>query len=138
MMDSRPAYEINAGQWVIAELDGIRTLCLKAERVGKDHVNHFLVPLEPRGDRRQLRLHYLDPEQPLHPTDGYHLSFTPQDGTDIEPGCALSVDGTIWLKLLDLPSSQRLYCYVDMASGQIRPRMERGKCRPLQWHLQII
>lgn len=137
-MESCPAHEITAGQWVVAELDGIRTLCLKAERVGKDHVNHFLVPLDPVADRRQLRLHYLDPEHSLFPTDGYHLSFTPQDGTAIEPGCALNVNGTLWLKLFDLPSAQRLYCYVDMASGQVRPRMERHHSRPLYWHVQTI
>lgn len=137
-MESRPAHEINAGQWVIAEVDGIRTLCLKAERVGKDHVNHFLVPLDPVIDRRQLRLHYLDPESPLTPTDGYHLSFTPQDSPDVAPGDALKVDGFVWLKLRDLPSSQRLYCYVNMADGQVRPRMERGQNHPLQWQVQTI
>lgn len=137
-MESRPAHEITAGQWVVAELDGIRTLCLKAERVGKDHVNHFLVPLDPVADRRQLRLHYLDPEHGLFPTDGYHLSFTAQDGADVETGDALNVDGFVWLKLLDLPSAQRLYCYVNMTDGQVRPRMERRQSRPLRWHVQTI
>lgn len=138
-MESRPAHEIDAGRLVLAELDGIRTLCLKAEREGKDHVNHFLVPLEPVAERGQLRLHYLDPEDRLQPTDGYHLTFSAgQDHPDLQPGDALEVDGSLWLKVFDLPSAQRLYCYVDMACGQVRPRMERRHSRPMQWQVQTI
>jgi hypothetical protein len=129
-MQSRPAHEIAAGSFVYATIAGRRTLCLKAEREGKEYVNHFVVPLDPP----QARLVYVDPNDQMTPVDGISLSF--QDGPEnVAPGLGdvfLNAAGTM-MKLQDDPRSQRMHCYVDLATGHVRPRMERHIRRLLSW-----
>lgn len=138
-MKTAPAFRVAAGQFVIAEVAGNQTICLKAERAGKDHVNHYLIPLDPLTDRRQLRLHYLDPEHEIGPVEGVSFAFDSlTEQTAAEIGDVLSRDGALWLKLLDDPAAQRLYCYVELGSGQIRPRMERHQYTALNWRLERI
>lgn len=138
-MQAITAYRVSAGRFVIAEGDSNRVICLKAEREGKDHINHFLVPLDPVSDRRALRLIYLDPEQLLLPLDGLSFAFTPgTDGEAAQIGDALTVGEDTWLKVLDDPASQRLYSYVDLASGQVRPRMERQTHRLAHWRIERL
>ncbi|MBI2239245.1 MAG: hypothetical protein HYU59_00420 [Magnetospirillum gryphiswaldense] len=136
-MDTLPAWRIEAGRFVFAELDGVRTLCLKAERQGKDHVNHFLVALEPLARRDAMGLCYLDPDQPLSPAEGFSLTFTASAG-EAQVGDVLETEAGLWLKLLDAQSSQRLYCFVSLAQGQIKPRLDRHRYQKLDWHLQRI
>ena len=135
--EPRPAAAIAAGSFVLAELDGCRVLCLKAERRGKDHVNHFLVPLDPVPDRRALTLAYADPEAAVEPVDGISLVLTeaPGDGAP-EVGDAFAVSGGTFLKLVDRPLSQRLHAYVDLATGEVRPRMDRRAGRRLVWSVR--
>lgn len=137
-MDSRPAYDVAPGCFVAAELDGRRTLCLKAERIGKDHINHFLVPLD-AADRRSLALIYIDPEQPLSPVEG--VSFAFEDGpTDTAPEIGdifLNPFGAM-LKVFDDAHSQRLHAYVDVTTGQVRPRMDRHIHRLLGWSVNGV
>lgn len=138
-METKPAYDIAAGTFVAAELDGRRTLCLKAERVGKEHINHFLVPLDPVGERRALKLWYIDPEEPLMPVEGVSLAFA--DGAENTPpdvgDAFLNAAGTL-IKVIDDPRSQRMHAYVDLATGQVRARMEHSIRRLLDWQVQRI
>lgn len=138
-MEPFPAWQVAAGQFVFAEIDGTRTLCLKAERQGKDHVNHFLVPLDPLPPAAALSLRYLDPDQPLWPSAGYGFTFTPGQSGQAAVGDALALDdGQVWLKLHDAVSSQRLFCYVELASGQVRPRLERHRHQRQAWSIARI
>lgn len=136
-MDSLPAWQVDAGRFVFADLDGERTLCLKAERHGKDHVNHFLVALDPLGRRDAMGLCYLDPEQPLFPADGFSLAFVATTG-EPQVGDVLETEAGLWLKLRDAASSQRLYCFVNLADGRIKPRLDRHRHQKLEWRLQRI
>lgn len=138
-MLTRPAHEIAAGSFVKATVADRPTLCLKVERVGKEHTNHFLVPVEPVGDRRALALVYIDPNEPLAPVDG--VSFVLADGpaeTPPEVGDTFLNSSGVMLKVIDDPHSQRLWAYVDIASGQVRPRMERHIQRLVAWSIQRI
>jgi len=136
-MDPRPAFEIAAGTFVTVEAAGGRSLCLKAERVGKEHVNHFLVPLEPLDEPTALSLRYIDPELALVPVDGVGLAFA--DGparTEPDVGDIFANRLGLFLKIRDDAHSQRLFAYVDVRSGLIRARMERGIERLLRWRVQ--
>ena len=135
--DRRPAATIAAGSFVVAELEGRRVLCLKAERRGKDHVNHFLVPLAPVPDRRTLALAYTDPDAAIEPADGVSLALA--DAAEEGPpeiGDAFAAAGATYLKLADGPQSQRLHAYVDLSTGQVRPRMDRHAVRRLVWSVR--
>lgn len=138
-MDTRPAYEIAAGSFVAATLDGRRVLCLKAERIGKEHINHFLVPLEPVADRLALALVYIDPEERLTPVEGVSFAFEdgPQDTAPAVGDAFLTPSGML-LKVNDDPRAQRMHAYVDLATGQVRARMERRLERLLVWRMQRL
>lgn len=134
-----PAYRVAAGHLVLTPWQAGRLLALKAERQGKDHVNHFLVPLDPWPDRRSMRLLYLDPETALLPVAGMALAFSPRaDGDGPEVGDAIDTGSATWLKVLDDPQSQRLFCYVEVGSGLVRPRMERHAHRTLVWRMDRL
>ncbi|MEW5726927.1 MAG: hypothetical protein AB1918_03790, partial [Pseudomonadota bacterium] len=95
---------------------------------------HFLVPLEPVDDRRALALVYIDPHEELIPVDGVTFAFT--DGPEETPpevGDMFANPHGSMLKVIDDPRAQRLYAYVDVATGQVRPRMERHIQRLLDW-----
>lgn len=134
-METSPAYDVAAGRFVAVERDGRRVICLKAERIGKEHINHFLVPLEPV-ERRALALIYIDPEEPLIPIEGVSFAFA--DGaTEVAPEVGdvfLNPFGAM-LKVLDDPQSQRLHAYVDVTTGQVRARMDRKVQRLLEWSI---
>lgn len=138
-MQVRPAHEISAGSFVSAMLDGRRILCLKAEREGKEHVNHFIVPLDPVDDRRALALVYVDPNDELTPMDGFCLSFEngPAETAPQVGDVFLNPAGAV-MKLNDDPRSQRMHCYVDLATGQVRARMERHIERLLLWSISRL
>lgn len=139
MTEPKPAYEIAAGSFVTQELDGVRTLCLKAERVGKEHTNHFLVPLDPRPEPGRMALRYIDPELPLTPLDGVSLAFT--DGAERTPpeiGDAFANRAGLMLKVKDDAKSQRYCSYVEIATGLVRPRMEHGIIRLMDWSVQRL
>ncbi|MGE5545537.1 MAG: hypothetical protein ACM33T_01465 [Solirubrobacterales bacterium] len=138
-MQSRPAHEINAGSFVYFEVAGRRTLCLKVEREGKDHTNHFLVPLDPLDDRRTLALHYIDPEVDLVPVDGVTLDVA-EGAAKVAPEVGdmfLNHVGAM-LKVLDGYQSQRLYSYVDVTRGTVKPRMEHHIQHLLHWAVTRI
>jgi hypothetical protein len=42
------------------------------------------------------------------------------------------------LKVKDVTLSQRMFAYVDVATGQVRPRMERGIERLLTWSVSRL
>lgn len=138
-MDPRPADQIPGGSFVAAILGDRRVLCMKAERVGKDYVNHFLVPLDPIDDRSQLALVYIDPDDEFVPVDGVSLALT--DGPEMVAPCVgdmfVNPTGSL-LKVMDDPRSQKMYAYVDVATGAVRPRMEREIKRLLAWSLARV
>lgn len=133
-MVTRPAHEIAPGSFVKAEIGGRPTLCLKVERVGKEHTNHFLVPLDPLDDRRALALVYIDPQEDLAPVDGVAFAFAdgPEETAPLVGDMFANPHGAM-LKVIDDPRAQRLYAYVDVASGQVRARMERNIHHLLHW-----
>ncbi len=133
------AADVAAGTFVAATLDGRRTLCLKVDRIGKDHVNHFLVPLDPVDDRRKLALVYTDPDTRVTVVEGVSFAFA-DAAADLAPevGDAFSSPFGVYLKVIDRPLSQRMHAYVDVATGLLRPRMERHVDRLLEWSIQRL
>ncbi|MBF0374944.1 MAG: hypothetical protein HQL39_16185 [Alphaproteobacteria bacterium] len=136
-----PACEIPAGHLVDAAVGGAVALCLKAERAGKGHVNHYLVPLEPLdGGLRAMRLVYVDPDSPVERRSGALIVGPLAEGAaaPAQVGDVLVTEaGEVFLKVLDDEQSQRLWAYVDLASGQVRRRRERHAAGLRAWRLEI-
>jgi hypothetical protein len=131
---AHPAHHIPAGSFVTAEIDGAEVLCLKAERVGRDYLNHYLVPLDPLAKRDALALVYIDPDQPLVPAYGAGMVLG-EARTQAVPQVGDVFTGPMGtqLKVLDDPRAQKLFAYVDLASGQVRPRLERHAGQVMAW-----
>jgi hypothetical protein len=92
---------------------------------------------EPLDEPTALSLRYIDPELALVPVDGVGLAFA--DGparTEPDVGDIFANRLGLFLKIRDDAHSQRLFAYVDVRSGLIRARMERGIERLLRWRVQ--
>jgi hypothetical protein len=139
MIDAAPAYRIAPGTLVRRPDEDSATLFLKTERIGKEHTNHFLVPLEPPPAQGTMGLTYIDPETLLVAVEGMALAF--EDGperTEPDFGDAFANRAGIMLKVRDDAKSQRLQAYVDLATGLIRPRMEHGITRLMRWRVERL
>jgi hypothetical protein len=129
-----PAHRIPPASLVNATLDGVATLCLKVERTARDYVNHYLIPLA--AERRRLALVYIDPDMPLSPAEG-KLELGEASGGYPDIGDAFVTPAGTFLKLLDEAKAQKVFAYVDLATGQIRPRMERQAAGLIAWAIRM-
>jgi hypothetical protein len=102
-------------------------LWLKAERPSRDYLNHYLVEAKAQPG---LALVYIDPDTELALiAAGALLSETSErgPGEPAQPGDVLTNQaGQHFIKAQDIKKDgQRHLAYVDIASGEIRPRQER-------------
>jgi hypothetical protein len=102
-------------------------LALKAERDGKDYINHYLIPLTPSP---HITLIYVDPETSLDLVEGalsLDLGEALAEGSPAETGDILVFDQGTFLKVWDVKKDgQRHLAYVDLVTGLVGPRLERG------------
>ncbi len=135
--DTRLFADIAPGEFVTALVSGRPTLCLKVERIGKEHVSHYLIPLDPLEDRSSLALICVDPAGETVPEGGIALVFDEIDEIGgPEPGDVFVCRFGTFLKVIDDPRAQRVHAYVDVETGLLRPRMERDVERRLTWRVR--
>lgn len=136
-MEAVSAHRVAAGRLVIAELDGVRVVCLKAERQGRDFLTHYLIPLDPLpADPGRLRLHYVDPETPLLPA-AVRLTVGAEVRRPAEVGEVVINALGRFLKVYDAAKTERHFAYVEVASGEVRLRQEKGGVpATAAWHLE--
>ena len=124
----RQAYEIGCGAVVIRVTEDGPVVCMKLDRIGKEYVHHYLIVLDPKPEA-DLELLYIDPEERLF--DCYAtLEFEPGEAvdpatTEPQPGHAFENKDGHFIKVLDDPKTQKLYGFVDPATGLVRIRQER-------------
>lgn len=119
-----PAHEVPGGSLV----RHLGKEWLKAERDSKDYVNHYLVGVRAEPD---LTLLYIDPDidlEILAPSVRPEALAARAEGQESCFGDLLATDaGRHFIKALDIKKDgQRHLAYVDIQSGEIRPRQERG------------
>ncbi|MGE5505765.1 MAG: hypothetical protein ACM31L_15195 [Actinomycetota bacterium] len=127
------AHRISPGTFVTATLDGAAVLCLKVEREARDYVNHYLVPVEPCADPASLALVYIDPEDGFETVEGVRLAVGEPRSGEAGIGEVVAAGEGRYLKVLDDPRSQKLFCFVDLATGLVRPRPKRGETAVAGW-----
>ena len=128
-----PAHRIAPGRFVTANLSGVPTLCLKVERHGGDTISHYLVALDPAPDRRSLALICLDPDQDLAVVDGAALVLGEVTPAFPDVGDVFATPKGAYLKLRDEPNAQKVFAQVELATGLIRPRMDRQTQGVMSW-----
>jgi len=135
-MQAVNAVQMAAGRLVVADIDGVPTVCLKAERQGRDFLNHYLVPLDPLpAGRGLLRLRYVDPETPVIPCAGRLVCDEPT-AMAAEIGDVVVNGRGRFLKVFDTARTERHFAYVEMASGEVRMRQERNVTGAAMWRLE--
>ncbi|MCP5367258.1 MAG: hypothetical protein H6907_20700 [Hyphomicrobiales bacterium] len=120
------AGSVACGNAVVVERDGEFLICLKAERAGKEYVHHYAVPVDP-GRAGELGMIYLDPEDALldcgHPPC---FALDAGESCPAEPGHIFENARGAFLKVVEDPKSQKMFAYVELSSGQLIRRQERG------------
>lgn len=136
----RMVYEVAGGRLVRAVVEGVETVCLKADRLGRDYTNHYLLPLDPLpGDRRAMALLYADPEMAVTELgDGLALAAA-EEPAGTPPAAVGDVAFTgagRYIKVRDTARTERHYCYVEIASGDVRHRQDRHTTAVGRWRLE--
>lgn len=123
----RQAHEIGCGAVVIRTTqDGGRTVCLKLTRIGKEYLHHYVLALDPR-PQGPLALTYVDPEEQLFDCFAtLEIDFGQSADVAAEPGHAIESKDGFFIKVLDVPKSQKMYGFIDPATGEMRARQERS------------
>ena len=124
----RQAHEIGCGAVVIQSREDGHAVCLKLDRIGKEYVHHYLIVLDPKPES-DLELVYVDPEDKLFDCFAT-LEFEPGEAHDPasiepQPGHAFENKDGHFIKVLDDPKTQKLFGFVDPATGLVRIRQER-------------
>ncbi|MFN3076207.1 MAG: hypothetical protein ABT940_04890 [Alphaproteobacteria bacterium] len=125
---------IGGGRLVHATIQGQPVVGLKAVRIGKDFVNYYVVPLEPR-PQGPLHLVYFDYEAMLSDCNDH---FRLQVGSTLDRGVPEVGDilvnprGT-FLKVQEHMKDVTMFAYVDILNGEIRRHQERGVTGVFGW-----
>ena len=132
--------DIEGGALVRAWIDGQEHVCLKAFRVGKSHVSHFVIPLDPGPHPlTNLALVHKDPEDRVELAGNKaKLILSPPlpAGGLPDVGQAFINDQGTYLKVRDSDSRVRPFVYVDLATGEVRVRQEHGHLTFVQWEVE--
>ncbi|MDH5750647.1 MAG: hypothetical protein OEY85_15160, partial [Rhodospirillales bacterium] len=99
----------------------------------------YVVPLDPH-PAHDMRLVYVDPEEELVECGGRAVfalaeGVTPEGWAEV--GHIFQNDQGTFLKVIEDPKSQKMYAFVDIRSGEIRRRQERGVNTVfMQWRVE--
>lgn len=135
MMTARAEIVTN-GHLVVYKLDNREVVGLKGVRHGKDHVNHYFVPLESVANE-PLTVVYLDYSAELRDCHDYfslELELL-EVNTVIEVGAILSNATGTYLKAREPTKGVMSFVYVDLDSGELRRRQERQINALYRWTL---
>lgn len=122
----RQAHEIGCGALVIRSTADGHAVCLKLDRIGKEYIHHYVIVLAPK-PVGQMGLVYIDPEERLFDcfaTLDWELGEA--NGQTPEVGHAFANKDGQFIKVLDDPKAQKLFGFVEPATGLVRIRQERN------------
>lgn len=125
---SKMAYDVPRGHAVERPGDEKSgTVFLKAERQGTDYIHHYLIQVSPM-QAEGLALIYIDPEEMLNDLGCPPSFFLSHGEQKADPGIGhifVNPKGT-FLKVIEDPKSQKMFAFIDIASGEIKRRQDRN------------
>ena len=120
------AFEIPCGNAVERPGADSGAVFIKAERQGTEYIHHYLIQISPV-PTEELALIYVDPEEELIDRGGqptFELSNA-EDRPDPDIGHIFENHQGTYLKVIEDPKSQKMFAFVDIASGDVKRRQER-------------
>ena len=123
----REAMNVTPGNVVILKSGNDIAAFIKTERIGKEYIHHYAVQIFPRAEN-DLGMVYLDPEDVVFDT-GFAASFELGGATSGEPpapGHAFENAAGHFIKVIDDPKSQKMFGFIEISTGIVRRRQERG------------
>jgi len=120
--------------------DGDGTVFVKAERVGKEYlVHHYLIQLDP-APVEEMALIYIDPDEMLvdHQVRPVFVLNDSVESAGPDTGHIFINPNGTFLKVVEDPMSQKMFAFINIATGDIRPRQERQVSRVhMEWHVIV-
>lgn len=126
---------------VVTRPGGDGAVFVKAERLGREFlIHHYLIQLDPALGE-EMALIYIDPEDMLVDHD-IRPVFVLNDGVESDAPAVghifLNPKGT-FLKVVEDPMSQKMFAFIDIATGDVRRRQERQVSRVhMEWRVETI
>lgn len=115
------------------------TVFIKAERQGTEYIHHYLIQIAPR-QADGLAMIYVDPEEMLIDS-GVAPRFDCSHGEtrdDPDIGHIFENARGTYLKVIEDPKSQKMFAFIDIASGEVKRRQERNvKTVYTSWRVEI-
>ena len=127
------------GRLIVCRVDDHDVVGLKAIRHGKDHVNHYFVPLEPLSDTplTVLYIDYTTEVRDCH--EVFSLELTPLAAdASVTVGAVLSNETGTYIKVQEPTKGIMSFVYVDLSDGEMRRRQERQINALYRWSLARI
>lgn len=131
-LERKKIFDIPCGNVVITHHPDDPTadivICLKIDRIGKEYMHHYLVPLDPTPDDT-LQLIYADPDD-IAIDCAVGVVFDLGEGENAgdsrpEIGDIFINESGVYLKIKDDPKTQKHFGYVDIDANLVRVRQER-------------
>ena len=121
----RQAHEIGCGAVVIRSTEDGHAVCIKLDRIGKEYIHHYVLVLDPKPEGG-MELVYVDPEEKLFDCFAT-LDLEMGEACDAAPevGDAFENAAGHFIKVLDDPKAQKMFGFVEPATGLVRIRQER-------------
>ena len=104
-----------------------KNMFMKVERKGTDYVHHYLIPIG-LVCKINIGLIYIDPEESLIDwgcIPAFNLSST-KVYKKPEVGHIFENNNGTFLKIVEVPKSQKMFAFIDINSGEVKRRQERN------------
>jgi hypothetical protein len=100
---------------------------MKVEREGAEYVHHYLIQVSPKKPV-DLGMIYIDPEETLIDRGGIpsFKLLSPEAHQKPQIGHIFKNDNGTFLKVIEDPKSQKMYAFINIASGEVKRRQERS------------
>ncbi len=110
----------------VFRLGGDGTLYVKAERQGTEYIHHYLVQVDPVPGPG-VALIYVDPDDLLIDCNARPAFGLDAIGEGVEPdvGDIFVNPKGVFLKVIEDPKSQKMFAFIDIATGDVRRRQDR-------------
>ena len=121
------AMNVKPGNVVILETAHGPAAFIKAERIGKEYIHHYAVQIFPRV-LDSLGMVYLDPEDKVFDTAlaaGFELGSAINDAPPSSGHVFENAKGH-FIKVDDDPKSQKMFGFIELTTGIVGRRQERG------------